>query len=254
MNQGMYIMGAEPRSGKSVVVLGMMEMLSGKMGKVGLFCPIVSDARKPDALTDLIVGRYGIDTPYERLYGCGRDIARDMLLHERSEDLLKIILEKYRGMQEEWDLVVCAGSDYEGPTASLEFNLNAAAANHLGCAVMPVVNGHGRHTREILAAAGGFIESLRERKCDILALVVNRVPPRLADEVTLKLKGVTPDGVPGYVIPELTILGNPTVGEIAAALGADWLSGHEGGVHREVKNFKIAAMELPNYLDHSNGL
>lgn len=250
MNQGIYVTGAELHSGKSVVVLGMMEMLSGAMGRVGFFCPIVGDARKPDAFTGLIMKRYRLDVPYERLYGCSRDVARDMLFRERNEALLKVILGKYKEIEKEFDLILCSGSDYSGPTAALEFDLNTAAANNLGCAVLPVVNGYGRDTPQIVSAAQGLLESLKERKCDILALVANRVPPRLVDTVADELKGLMPEGVPGYVIPNLTILGNPTVREIAAELGAEWLSGGEGGCDREVKNFKIAAMELPNYLDH----
>ena len=33
MSQGIYITSAEPRSGKSVVVLGIMEMLAGQDGQ-----------------------------------------------------------------------------------------------------------------------------------------------------------------------------------------------------------------------------
>lgn len=40
MNHGIYITSGEPGSGKSVVVLGIMEMLSGRMGKVGSSRPV----------------------------------------------------------------------------------------------------------------------------------------------------------------------------------------------------------------------
>ena len=55
MSQGIYIVSAEPRSGKSVIVLGVMEMLSGRMGKVGFFRPVVQDEKKPDNITNLII-------------------------------------------------------------------------------------------------------------------------------------------------------------------------------------------------------
>jgi acetate kinase len=48
MSQGIYITGGEPGSGKSVVVLGIMEMLAGHSGKVRFFRPVVRDAQKPD--------------------------------------------------------------------------------------------------------------------------------------------------------------------------------------------------------------
>ena len=175
MNQGIYIVGAEPRSGKSVIVLGMMEMLSGRMGKVGFFRPVVRDERKPDNITTLIIKRYGLDLSYEKLYGCGYDMARDMFSRNRDEDLLKMILGKYRDLERECDLIVCAGSDYAGPAIPLEFDFNAKLANNLGCAVLPVVQGYGRDTMQVVTAARGLLDSLEERKCDALALVANRV-------------------------------------------------------------------------------
>jgi phosphate acetyltransferase len=250
MTQGIYIVGAEPRSGKSVIVLGMMEMLSGRMGKVGFFRPVVRDESKPDNITTLIIKRYGLDLSYEKLYGCGYDMARDMFSRNRDEDLLKMILGKYRDLERECDLIVCAGSDYAGPAIPLEFDFNAKLANNLGCAVLPVVQGYGRDAMQVVTAARGFLGSLKERKCDSLALVANRVQASLVDAVTGDLKRVLPSDIPAYVLPELAILAKPTVGEIAAALDAERLSGQEGSFDREVRNFKIAAMELPNYLEH----
>jgi phosphate acetyltransferase len=250
VSQGIYIVGAEPRSGKSVIVLGIMEMLSGRMGKVGFFRPVVRDEKKPDHITSLIIKRYGLDLPYEKLYGCGYDIAHEMFSRNKDEDLLKMILGKYRELERECDLIVCAGSDYEGSAVPLEFDFNTKLANNLGCAVLAVVQGYGRDAMQVVTAARGLLDALGERKCDSLALVANRVQASLVDAVTGDLKRVLPSDIPAYVLPELAILAKPTVGEIAAALDAERLSGQEGSFDREVRNFKIAAMELPNYLEH----
>ena len=250
MSKGIYITSAEPRSGKSVVVLGIMEMLSGRMGKVGFFRPVVQDERKPDNITNLIIRRYDLKTPYSMLYGCTYDVAHDMLVRDRDEDLLKLIMEKYKALEGECDLIVCAGSDFTGPTAALEFDINARIANNLGCTMLPVVNGYGRETMQVVNAAQGLLESLEERNCHLLALVANRVQPSIADAVTGELKRVMPADIPAYVLPELPFLEKSTVGEIAVALGAERLSGHEESFNREVMNFKVAAMELPHYLEH----
>jgi phosphate acetyltransferase len=52
------------------------------------------------------------------------------------------------------------------------------------------------------------------------------------------------------VIPELPILRMPTVAELVDALGADQLAGVGLDLDREVTRIKIAAMNLPNVLDH----
>jgi len=251
MSQGIYITSAEPRSGKSVVVLGMMEMLAGQGRKPGFFRPVVRDGKTPDNITNLIMKRYGLKVPYEMLYGCTFDVARDMIMKDRNDDLLKLIMEKYKALEGAYDLILCAGSDLTGPAAAtLVFDFNAKIANNLGCAVLPVIQGYGRDVMQVAGAAQGLLESLEERKCDLLALVANRVQPQLVEEVAGELRKVMPAGIPSYVLPELPVLEKPTVGEIAAVLGAEHLSGHEESFTREVLNFKVAAMELPHFLEH----
>jgi phosphate acetyltransferase len=116
--------------------------------------------------------------------------------------------------------------------------------------VLPVVQGHAREAQQIINATQLLLESLEERKCELLAMVVNRVQSMLVDSAAVDLKKIMPAGIPVYVLPELTILEKPTIGEIAASLCAEILIGHGENLTREVKNFKVAAMELPNYLDN----
>ena len=56
--------------------------------------------------------------------------------------------------------------------------------------------------------------------------------------------------VPIFALPELPLLAKPTVGEIADNLGATRWSGDQESFTREVEDFKIGAMGLPNFLDH----
>jgi phosphate acetyltransferase len=43
MNKAIYIATSEQNSGKSIITLGLMSMLIGKMAKVGYFRPIIED-------------------------------------------------------------------------------------------------------------------------------------------------------------------------------------------------------------------
>lgn len=250
MGQGIYITSAEPGSGKSVVVLGIMEMLAGQGGKTGFFRPVVQDEKNPDNITNLIIRRHDLKIPYDMLFGCTFDVAKDMIINDRDDDLLKLILEKYKALERAYDLIVCAGSDFSGPAATLEFDFNAKIANNLGSAVLPVVQGYGRDTLQVVIAAQGLMESLEERKCDLLALVANRVQPSLVEEIAGALRKAMPADIPSFVLPEIPVLEKPTVGEIAMVLGAERLSGHGESYNREVSNFKVAAMELPHFLGH----
>ena len=175
MTQNIYITGAELSSGKSVIVLAMMEFLSGHGDKVGFFRPISRSGEQRDPLIKLIAERYQLDLAYEEMYGCSSDEARELVTANRDDELLKKILAKYRSLQAKCNRVLCAGTDYRHGHATLEFDFNSDVANNLGCSILPVVRGNDRSNSEIINAAGGFLKSLQERHCDILATVINGV-------------------------------------------------------------------------------
>jgi phosphate acetyltransferase len=53
-----------------------------------------------------------------------------------------------------------------------------------------------------------------------------------------------------YILPETAALGKPTVGDVATALNAQILQGTPDGLNREVNELKVAAMNLPHFLDY----
>jgi phosphate acetyltransferase len=80
--------------------------------------------------------------------------------------------------------------------------------------------------------------------------VVNRVHPDDVASTFERLQAVGKNEGPVYVLPEELTLAKPTVGEIAIGLGAQILQGEANELKRVVGDFKVAAMNLPNFLDH----
>ncbi len=250
MAQNLYISGAERGSGKSVIVLAMMEYFSGHAGKVGFFRPVTHSGEQHDKLIHLITHRYQIDSAYEDLYGCTNDVARQLIADNHYDELLKRILEKYRRLQTQYDRVLCVGSDYSTTSASLEFDFNADVANNLGCIIMPVVRGFGRNNGEIQHATTGFLKSLQERHCKILATVINGVARSQFDDLKSQFERSPPSTTPIYLVPEEAALTNPTIGDIAHSIDARVIHGESDSLNREITHYTVAAMQVPDFLDH----
>src|SRR6266511_4011285 len=172
----------EPQSGKSVVALGLMEMLSGRSDRVGFFRPIVSSGGEPDAPIELMRRRYGLDASYDDMHALSEEEAQAAIAAGASEDVKKRVVEAYRGLERGCDAVVCEGTDFAGPTPSLDFDLNATLANELGCPVLVVVR--GRSAAEAEAAVRVARESLERRGCELFGVIVSRVPLQAVPEVT----------------------------------------------------------------------
>ena len=183
--QNIYIAGAGSGSGKSVVVLGFMELLSTSDRRVGFFRPIASRGIEQDALTKLIRSRYELPFPAEMLYGCTGQLASELVASGHYDDLLKLILNKFKMLEEKCDLVLCAGTDFDGLVPSLEFDFNVDLANNFGCAIVAVVKGFGRAPDQTLNALQLAHESMVGRGGDLLATVVNGIAPEHLDRVFL---------------------------------------------------------------------
>ncbi len=248
MFHSIYIVGAEPRSGKSIVVLGLMEMLSAMTPKVGFFRPVITENNGRDPLIHLVSKRYNLNVQGNELYGCTLDVARKMIADGRQEELAKMILAKYRVVQDRNDIVVCVGTDFVGANTALELDFNANLANNLGCLFIPVIKGYKRTAGEIADTVRMFEEHLTTgQNCSILAAFVNRVPTAQMDNLDALLEG---SRFPYYILPENYSLDRPTVGEIARELHLEYLYGSKQSMTHEVARYKIAAMQLHDFLGH----
>jgi len=252
MAKSIYIASAEPRVDKIIVILGMMELLWNQAHRVGFFKPIIQETVGPDPTIYLIKSRYNINFPYEAMYGSTLDAAKEMISSNLGDELLKVIIEKYKALEAQCDIVLCAGSDFRSAVSPVEFEFNVEVANNLGSLMMPVVKGHERSMLKVIEAVTGVVDALQEKNCDIFSVVVNRIAPKLAMDAPVRLRNVLPSGIPVYALSDNEALWKPTVCEIAEALEAKFLSGQAYCLKRDVVDYKVAAMRLANFLDHIN--
>ncbi len=249
MSKNLYIATMEPRSGKSVVLLGLMELLSRRIQNIGIFRPIIQAGERKDDYIELALARYKLKFKYEDLYGCTHQEARALLSSGQYESLMKTLVNKYKALERQSDFVVCVGTDYTGVATAFEFDFNADIANQLGCPLLTVVSGEGKTAEDVVAATKVTREAFQDKGCTILATVVNRVKASILDSVARQLEEKKAETGPVYILKEEPALNYPTVGEIARALNGRLLGGEGSGLDREVRLTKVAAMQLTHVLE-----
>ena len=250
MSHSLYITSLEPQSGKAIAAVGFMEQLAGHLKSVGVFRPIGREECGDDRVIALLKSLYHGE--FSEGGGCGvpLDEARSLLEESRHDELYGRILERYKTLESRCDFVLCVGTDFTGVSMALEFDLNVEIARNLGSPLVPIITGRDKEPRTIANAVHALIDSLEEKKCDVLAVLVTRVNPAERNAVLSAVQQVPTHEKPVYVIPEDPILARPTVREIADALHAEMLGGDAAWLDGEVTNIKVAAMELPHFLDH----
>jgi phosphate acetyltransferase len=247
---GIYIMSSEPQSGKTLAVLGVMEALAGRVHRLSVFRPLIREGDDQDRLLNLVSSRYSLRGSYEDMYGTTYARARELLTADKPEDLYREVLERFRRLESTSDLVVCIGTDYRSVSSALEFEFNMEVANNLGTPVMPMIKGLHRNPALIVDMAKVLLSALKDKGIELLSLVVNRVHPDEKENVYTALTHAFPEVPRIHVLPENPLLGTASVREIADALKAVMISGDAAWLEGEVKHVKIAAMELPHFLDH----
>ncbi len=250
MARSLYIAGIEPGSGKSLVALGVMEMLSRSVRQVGFFRPVIPSKEIPDNNIRLIQHRYNLDASYEEMYAYSHADAQAMASEEATDVLLKDIVSQYKALESKCQFVLCEGTDFSGVSSAFEFEFNAEVAVNLGCPILVLVNGRHKTNDAIAAGVDLALESFESKGCNIAATIVNRVTPRQREALASRFADRADAPAPVYLVPEIDVLGKPSVKEVAEALQARIIQGSPEGLYRTVQDLKVAAMNFPHFLDH----
>ena len=251
MADNLFITATEARSGKSAISLGVMEMLLRRMNKVGFFRPIINveaGSKRMDDDIKLISSHFHLDIPYEHMYGYTASEASRLISLDREEELLEGIISKYNRLKEQYDFILCEGTDFVSSTASFEFDINGDFSKNLGAPVLLVANAYQKTIDDTVRSIELAHDSLEEKGCHTVATIVNRPDPEEKEAIIdlLNEKGLT-EAQLVYAVPDDEFLGKPTIGEIARIMGAEVLYG-EDQLNRHAYNFTVAAMHLPNFL------
>jgi len=253
MAKNLYVINTEPRSGKSAVCLGLMQLLMRDIRRVGFFRPIISGQAegKRDHDTNLILSQFYLNETYQDAYAYTLEQARDLINRGEHALLMENILAKYKALESRFDFILCEGTDFVGGDSAFEFDINVEIAANLGAPVVLVANGQGKTAKQIVAQTQIAIDTLKEKGLDILATIVNRAETPDKNEILtgLRCKYMHDQDCLTYVIPEVASLGKPTMHDVQKWLGAEAISGREH-LDVQINDYVVAAMQVNNFLEY----
>ena len=239
------IASPEGHTGKSIAALGLIDALSRRVQRVGVFRPVVAGDHDPvlaallehDAVSTSLADAAGVT--YEQV-------------HQGSDAALATIVDRFHAVDAQSDAVVILGTDYTDVTAPAELEFNARVAVNLGASVVLVLGGFDPDTRQprtpeqLRQIAHVAIGELREEHAHVGAVIVNRVA---ADVESTRVALSTVTDAPVSVIEHNPVLAAPTVGDLFRATRADFVRGEESLVDRPALGTVVAGMSMENVLD-----
>ncbi len=251
MTKSIFIATSEPYSGKSVVALGLVNMLLGKTKKTGYFKPIINVDRGEgkDGHIQTITEFFNLGVKYEDAYAFTRpEVMRKMESGDQGE-ILNVIIRKFKKLEEDNDFTVIEGSDFLGEGTAFEFELNLSIAKNLSTPVIIVSSGENKTTAEIVSAVLNAFRNFQSREVQVIAIVVNKVKSEQAEDVHQLLTYQLTEGTILAVIPLNKALLSPSMKEIHENLNGNLLFGEEH-LSNQVDNVVIGAMNVPHFLSH----
>jgi phosphate acetyltransferase len=240
VTRSVYVAAAEGASVKSIVALGLLDLLTRRVDRVGVFRP-VTPSPEQDLVVDLLLAHPAVRQGREQAIGLTY-----AQVHADPSAAHAEIVRRFAELRRQFDAIVVLGSDYADVATPGELTFNAQVAADLGAPVVLVVSGRDREPGQVRAVAGVALAELAAAHAQVIAVIANRGEPADLDTVRSALESLP--GMPVGVIPEVPVLVAPTVRALLDACQARLLRGSEEWLDRESLGFVVAAMSLPNVL------
>ncbi len=251
MTKSVFIATTEPYSGKSIVALGLVNMLLGNTKKTGYFKPIINidPAEGKDGHIQTITEYFNLGVKYEDTYAFTRSNVMRQMENDSQNGILNTIIHKFKKLEDNYDFTVIEGSDFVGEGTAFEFELNLSIAKNLSAPVIIVATGENKTTAEIVSAVLNAFRNFQTREVQVIAIVVNKVNPEQADDVHQLLTYQLKEEIILAIIPLNKSLVSPSMKEIHENLCGNLLFGEEY-LSNQVDNVVIGAMNVPHFLNH----
>ncbi|GAA1164550.1 phosphate acetyltransferase [Kitasatospora gansuensis] len=250
MARSVYVTGIDRGDGRQAVELGVMELLTRQVDRVGVFRPLVH-AHAPgepgsDHVVELLRNRYRLDLPTTELYGLTYEEAAALQAAQGQDELVSTLVDRFRALERRCQAVLVLGTDFADTNIPDELAFNARLANEFGAWVLPVVGGHDEDPLAVIAEVRNAHRAYRDLGCSMLAMIANRVAPGAKQQIQRTLAEKL--AIPAYVLPEEPALAAPTVAQLVEATGAELLLGDAAGLARDVRGFVFGGAMLPTFL------
>jgi phosphate acetyltransferase len=249
MTKTIFIATTEPYSGKSVVALGLMNMMLSKATNIGYFKPIINTdpQHRKDVHIETIVQYFKLPIPYEETYAFTREAVMQLVEKQNTDEIIETVIRKYKQLEEKYDFIIVEGSDFLGGGVAFEFNTNVALAKNVGAPVIVLISGEDRTPAQITNAVITAINNFQAQEVQVLAAIANKIDPEQTDTVYQVLRSQVQSKIVVAAIPEDKELKSPTMQEVYQTIGGKLLLG-EDLLSKTVSSSIVGAMQVPNFL------
>jgi phosphate acetyltransferase len=110
MTNAIYLTTTEPYSGKSIIALGLMNLLVAKTEKLAYFKPVISrEGSEKDGHLETIASHFKLNASYNEMFVFTRSEVIKHINAGNESYIIDTIIDRFKNLQERYDFVVWRG-------------------------------------------------------------------------------------------------------------------------------------------------
>jgi phosphate acetyltransferase len=248
MTNAIYLTTTEPYSGKSIIALGLMNLLVAKTEKLAYFKPVISrEGSEKDGHLETIASHFKLNASYNEMFVFTRSEVIKHINAGNESYIIDTIIDRFKNLQERYDFVVVEGTDFMGGSTNVEFDGNISIAKNLGIPTAIIVKGEDKSVQDIVDTALSTTKGFTDEGVQVLTVIANKINIENDEAIRHQLVKALPKDIIVTSIPSNKDLGNPTMKEIFESVGGRILVG-ENLMSNQVDTSIVGAMQLRNCL------
>ena len=245
--KSLFISAQEVNSGLLLTSMGMMEILKRNIHRVAFFRPITLDTKKRDADIEFMLERYSLTMEYEDAYGFDVEYVENMIASNKLNELINQLIIKFKSLEEHYDFVLCEGIRRSSLSSNINFDINVKIAQNFGSPFINVINAKESSAQEVYESILIENKTTISQGCTHFATFVNRLDYEKYLFLEKKLQNYEHTT---YLLSEVEELSLNSIQDVIESLDAKVLLLEEEDHTRSIRNIKVAALSLNNFLDH----
>lgn len=248
--KSLYISSLEPSAGSLVVTMGIMEILKARLGKVAFFRPVIFNDCKTDKDIDFMLQHFSLGMECKDAFGYTVHEVEGLLAQNKFSEVIETLITKFKVLEEQYDFVLIEGLNQRVFSGTLDFDINLEIAKNLGSPFVSVIKGKDKELKTIVDEVRIEAEAIKSAGCVHFSTFVNRLCEKEVEALKAFVAKEPLQTSPIYFLPEVPELDTPTVAEVKKKLGCMHIFGEEQDLRRVVRQSKVAAMQLENFLGY----
>ncbi|MCK5696921.1 MAG: phosphate acetyltransferase [Gammaproteobacteria bacterium] len=243
--KSLYIASMEAKSGKLLITMGIMEILTHHIEKVAFFRPVIDKSRGLDNDIELIRNKYCPEMAIQECYGFDVEEVKALAAKGHLKELYKKLLSQLNTLYEKYDFVLCEGLNSSSFLSLFDADINLNIAKNLNIPFIGVINAHHQSMTKIQQEINIADSIIKKSGCTHFATFINRVMKTTFEQVTLKPFQSTH---PIFIVTEQHDLDRITLSDIKKTLKARCVLGSSDDMYRIIRQIKIATMTVEHFL------